>query len=39
MIGSILPLTLARRGRKPILNDYSDRVRLSIDLAVEEILA
>ncbi|MBS2014829.1 MAG: hypothetical protein JST00_18210 [Deltaproteobacteria bacterium] len=38
MIGSILPLTIAQPGGKPVLNAYSDRVRRSIDLAVEEFL-
>lgn len=39
MIGSILPLTIAQPGGAPVKNVYSDRVRRSIDLAIEEILA
>jgi len=39
MIGSILPLTVAQFGLAPAQNAYSDRVRRSIDLAVEELNA
>lgn len=39
MIGSILPLTVVQSGGVPAPNAYSDRVRRSIDLAVEEFNA
>lgn len=36
IIGSILPLTIAQPGGKPVMNLYSDRVRRSINLAQAE---